>query len=189
MAHARGSPRLMPEALPSGAPVRLFATYSLSQTPSILSVAMLLFLSALLSIAMGCFVGVAGQERRAKIWFLLLCASTTLPSIGLWVEVNVANRAFLAARANMTSTFMIAAMGTPFGREMCGWRLNKTVMILLTLVSVVDSATVWVTNLYFTGEIYHYAWGIYIAENRLICITPLLITIVALYGVFNLWAN
>lgn len=150
---------------------------------------MLLFLSALLSIAMGCFVGVAGQERRAKIWFTLLCASTTLLSIGLWIEVNVANWAFFAARVNMTSALMIAAMGFLSARAMCGWRLNTTVMVLLTLVSVVDIATVWVTNLYFTGKFYHYAWGIYIAGNRLIFITPLLITIVALYGVFNLWAN
>jgi hypothetical protein len=150
---------------------------------------MLLLFSAFLSVAMGCFVGVAGQERRAKIWFLLLCASTALLSIGLWVEVNVADWAFLAARANMTSAFMIAAMGLLSARAMCGWRLNTTVMILLTLVSVVDIATAWATNLYFTGEIYHYAWGIYIAGNRLIFITPLLITMVALYGVFNLWTN
>jgi class 3 adenylate cyclase len=150
---------------------------------------MLLFFSAFLSVAMGCFVGVAGQERHAKIWFLLLCASTTLLSIGLWVEVNVADWAFLAARANMTSAFLIAAMGLLSARAMCGWRLNTTVMTLLTLVSIVDIATVWATNLYFTGETYHYAWGTYIAGNRLIFITPLLITIVALYGVFNLWAN
>ena len=72
---------------------------------------MLLFFAASLSIAMACFVGVAGQERRVKIWFLLLCASTTLLSIGLWIEINVPNWAFFAARANMTSAFMIAAMG------------------------------------------------------------------------------
>jgi class 3 adenylate cyclase len=150
---------------------------------------MLLLFSAFLSVAMGSLVGVAGQERRAKIWFLLLCASTTLLSIGLWVEVNVADWAFFAARVNMTSAFLIAAMGLLSARAMCGWRLNITIVILLTLVSVVDIATVWTTNLYFTGEIYHYAWGTYIAGNRLFFITPLLITFVALYGVFNLWAN
>ena len=150
---------------------------------------MLLLFSAFLSVAMGSLVGVAGQERRAKIWFLLLCASTTLLSIGLWVEVNVADWAFFAARANMTSAFLIAAMGLLSARAMCGWRLNITVMILLTLVSVVDIATVWATNLYFTGEIYHYAWGIYVAGNRLLFITPLLTTIVSLYGMLNLWTN
>ena len=104
-------------------------------------------------------------------------------------KVIEADWAFFAARVNMTSAFLIAAMGLLSARAMCGWRLNITIVILLTLVSVVDIATVWTTNLYFTGEIYHYAWGTYIAGNRLFFITPLLITFVAFYGVFNLWAN
>jgi len=36
----------------------------------------MLFFTAFFSVAMGCFIGIVGQERRAKIWFLLLCTST-----------------------------------------------------------------------------------------------------------------
>ncbi len=150
---------------------------------------MLLLFSALLSVAMGCFVGVVGQERRAKLWFLLLCASTTSLCIGLWIEVNAPNWAFAAARANMTSAFMIAAMGLLSARAMCGWRLNATVVVLLTLASVTDIATVWATNIYFTGEWIQYTWGSYVEANRLYVITPILITLVAFYGIANLWTN
>ena len=149
----------------------------------------MLFFTAFLSVAMGCFIGIVGQERRAKIWFLLLCTSTASLCIGLWVEVNVADWAVLAARANMTSALMIAAMGLLSARAMCGWRLNTTIVILLTLASIVDISTVWITDFYLTGQIYHYPWGIYAAGNRLFFITPVLIVAVALFGIFNLWVN
>ena len=138
---------------------------------------------------MGCFVGTAGQERRAKIWFLLLCVSTAALCIGLWIEVNVPNQALLAARANMTSALMIAAMGLLSARAMCRWRLNTVAMILLTLASVVDVSTVWITDVYLTGGIYHYSWGVYAAGNRLFLITPVFIFAVALFGIYNLWIN
>jgi class 3 adenylate cyclase len=150
---------------------------------------MLLFFTAFLSASMGCFVGVAGQERRVKIWFFLLCASTASLCIGLWMEVNAPNWAVLAARANMTSALMIAAMGLLSARAMCGWRLNTAVVILLALASVVDIVTVWITDLYLTGGIYHYSWGTYAAGNRLFVVTPALIIVVALFGIFALWEN
>jgi class 3 adenylate cyclase len=150
---------------------------------------MLLFFSAFLSAAMGCFVSIAGQERRVKIWFLLLCTSTALLCIGLWIEVNAPNWALFAARVNMTSALMIAAMGLLSARAMCGWRLNMTIVVILTLVSVVDIITVWITNVYLTGFIYHYSWGTYVAGNRLFLITPVLIIIVAFFGIFTLWVN
>jgi class 3 adenylate cyclase len=147
-----------------------------------------LLFSALLSIAMGWFVAVVGQERRTKVWFLLLCASTACLSVGLWVEINLPNWAFAAARANMTSAFMIAAMGLMSARAMCGWKLNTTVVVLLTLASVVDIATVWATGIYFTGELIPYRWGAYVAGSPAYAVTPLLITLVAVYGIANLWA-
>ncbi len=150
---------------------------------------MILFFSAFLSTAMGCFIVAAGQDRRAKLWFALLCASAALLCIGLWVEINLPNWVFFAARVNMTSALMIAATGVLSARAMCGWRLSPLVVILLTLASIVDIATVWATDLYFTGTVYHYSWGIYVAGNRLFLITPLMITIVALYGIFNLLTN
>jgi hypothetical protein len=150
---------------------------------------MLLFFTAFLSLAMGCFVGIASKGRRAKIWFLLLCVSAAVLCIGLWIEVNVPTRALLAARANMTSALMIAAMGLLSARAMCGWRLNTTIMILLTLASVVNISTVWITDVYLTGGIYHYPWGVYAAGNRLFFITPVLVFAVALFGIFNLWIN
>ena len=150
---------------------------------------MLLFFTAFLSAAMGCFVGIVGQERRVKIWFFLLCTSTALLCIGLWIEVNAPNWAVLAARANMTSALMIAAMGLLSARAMCGWRLNTAIVILLALASVVDIVTVWITNVYLTGEIYIYSWGTYAAGNSLFFITPALIIVVAIFGIFTLWVN
>ena len=150
---------------------------------------MLLFFTAVLSVAMGCFVGIAGQERRVKIWFFLLCTSTALLCIGLWIEVNAPNWAVLAARANMTSALMIAAMGLLSARAMCGWRLNTTIVILLALASVVDIVTVWITDVYLTGRVYHYSWGTYAAGNSLFFITPALIILVAFFGIFTLWVN
>jgi class 3 adenylate cyclase len=150
---------------------------------------MLLFFTAFISLAMGCFVGIAGQERRAKIWFLLLCLSAAALCIGLWIEVNVPTWALLAARANMTSALMIAAMGLLSARAMCGWRLSAATMILLTLASVINISTVWITNVYLTGDIYHYSWGVYAVGNRVFFITPILIFTVGLFGIFNLWIN
>jgi len=150
---------------------------------------MLLLVGALLSVEMGCFVAVAGQERRVKLWFLLLCASTTALSIGLWIEVNLPNWMFAAARANMTSALMIAAMGLMSARAMCGLKFNFTVAALLILASIADIATVWVTSIYFTGETIQYSWGRYVAGNHLFFVTPLLTAVVALYGLVNLWTN
>jgi class 3 adenylate cyclase len=147
---------------------------------------MLLFFTASLSLAMGCLVGIAGQARRAKIWFLLLCVSAASLCIGLWIEVNVPTWALVAARANMTSALMIAAMGLLSARAMCGWRLNAAIATLLTLASVVNISTVWITDVYLTGGVYHYSWGTYAAGNRLFFVTPLLIFAVALFGIFNI---
>jgi len=135
---------------------------------------------------MGWFVVVAGQERRTKVWFLLLCASTAFLSVGLWIEISLPNWAYAAARANMTSAFMIAAMGLMSARAMCGWKLNTTVVVLLTLASIADIATVWATGIYFTGETIVYPWGSYVGGSQAYAITPLLIILVALYGIVNL---
>ena len=74
---------------------------------------MLLFFTAFISIFMGCFVGIAGQERRAKIWFLLLCASTAVLCIGLWVEVNVPNSGSLGSPRKHDKRIDDSGNGTP----------------------------------------------------------------------------
>ena len=84
---------------------------------------------------------------------------------------------------------MIAAMGLLSARAMCGWRLNAPIMILLTFVSLVNISTVWITDAYLTGGLYHYPWGVYAAGNRLFLVTPVLIFVVAIFGIFNLWIN
>ena len=127
---------------------------------------------------------------RGKILVsILLCLSFVLLCIGLWIEVNAPNWVVLAARANMTSALMIAAMGLLSARAMCGWRFNTAIVVILALASVVDIVTVWITDVYLTGEIYNYSWGTYAAGNRLFLITPGLIIVVAFFGLFTLWVN
>ena len=55
--------------------------------------------SAVLSIVMGILVYFVGQERRVKQWFLLLCVAAASLTFGLWIEVNVPQLSFAAARA------------------------------------------------------------------------------------------
>jgi len=81
--------------------------------------------SALLSIVMGILVYFVGQERRIKGWFLLLCIAAAALTFGLWIEINVPNWSFAAARLNMTSALLMAIFGLASVRTLCGLPLMR----------------------------------------------------------------
>lgn len=150
---------------------------------------MLLLISAALSLAMGIFVAVKGQEPRVKFWFLVLCVSAAAVSAGLWVEVNVEAWTYEAARVNMTAGLALAVAGLLSARVMCGLPFHLPVILLLGAGVVVNLATVWLTDAYFTGELVRYPWGIYVAGDPKFISNPLLVTVIALYALANLGMN
>lgn len=150
---------------------------------------MLLLISAALSLAMGVFVAAKGQEPRVKFWFLVICVSAAAVSAGLWVEVNVEAWTFEAARVNMTAGLALATAGLLSARVMCGLPFHLPVMLLLGAGVVINLATVWLTDAYFTGALIRYPWGIYVAGDPKFVSNPLLVSAIALYGLVNLGMN
>jgi class 3 adenylate cyclase len=149
----------------------------------------MLLLSALLSIVMGIFVATVGQERRIKLWFFLLCMAAAALSLGLWIEVNLPRWSFAAARVNMSSALLIAICGLVSVRTLYGLPLRASAVILMMAAAAVNIGTVWLTEVYFTGELIHYPWGVYVAGDPKFVINPLLVTAIAFWGLVNLWTQ
>ena len=143
--------------------------------------------SAVLSIVVGILVYFVGQERRAKQWFLLLCVAAASLTLGLWVEVNVPQLSFAAARLNMTSALLIAIFGLLSVRTLCGLSLRAPAVALVAAAAAVNIATVWLTEVYFTGKLLRYPWGFYVAGDPRFVLNPLLVATIAILGLVNLW--
>jgi len=150
---------------------------------------MLLLIAALLSVLLGLFVAVKGQERRVKASFLFLCLSAATLCAGLWIEVHVETLAFAGARVNMTAGLALAAAGLISARVMCGLPFRLPVLLVLAAGSAVNIATVWLTDAYFTGELIRYPWGVYVAGDLRFVSNPLLVCLIAFYGLLNLGLN
>ena len=145
--------------------------------------------SALLSIVMGILVYFAGQERRIKGWFLLLCIAAAALTFGLWIEINVPNWSFAAARLNMTSALLMAIFGLASVRTLCGLPLRAPAVALVAAAAAVNISTVWLTEVYFTGKLLSYPWGVYVAGDPRFVLNPLLVAAIAILGLVNLWAH
>jgi class 3 adenylate cyclase len=143
--------------------------------------------SALLSIVMGTLVFFVGQERRIKGWFLLLCVAAAMLTFGIWIEINVPNLSVPAARLNMTNALLIAVFGLLSVRRLCGLPLRAPTVALVVAATAVNIGTVWLTEVYFTGKLLHYPWGVYVAGDSRFALNPLLVATIAILGLVNLW--
>lgn len=141
---------------------------------------MLLFAAGVTVLA-GAFVAVFGQEPRVRGWFALMCLSAAALTSGLWVELRYAEHAFLAARANMLTALVLAFAGCTCGLLMCGARWHRPALALFALAAVLNVATVWGTDMYFTGEYVRYGWGGYVVANARFAINPILVACVGVY--------
>ena len=130
--------------------------------------------SAVLSIVVGILVYFVGQERRVKQWFLLLCVAAASLTLGLWIEINVPNWSFAAARLNMTSALLMAIFGLASVRTLCGLPLRAPAVALVAAAAAVNITTVWLTEVYFTGKLLRYPWGFYVAAIPGSCSTRFL---------------
>lgn len=146
---------------------------------------MLLF-AAGLSVVAGALVALFGQERRVRWWFLVLCAAAAGVTTGLWIEINVPEHAFLAARLNMSTAIVLVLAACTCALIMCGARWNRFALAALGVATVLVVATVWASDLYFTGEYVDYGWGGYVVASDRFAINPILVAAVGLYTVVSL---
>jgi class 3 adenylate cyclase len=134
----------------------------------------MLFIAAALCLGMGAIVALSGDEPRVKWWFGLLCLSCAAVCGGLWVELHVPRDSFLAARINMTAALLATSSALVAVCRMCRIPLHRPLLVLLGSAALVNVATVWVTDIYFRGTRYEYAWGSYVAGDPRFVINPIL---------------
>jgi len=146
----------------------------------------MLLLSAFLSIVMGLFVALIGQDDKVKRWFILLCISVSFLTTGQWVEVDSPAFAILAARIVMTSALVGAAMALMCARVMCNLTLRPWVVALLVVGALFNLVTVWLTSSYFTGTLLRYSWGYYVGGNPKFILNPLLVAAIAVFTLLTL---
>jgi tRNA A-37 threonylcarbamoyl transferase component Bud32 len=150
---------------------------------------MLSFALVFVSVTMASVVALFGEERRVKLWFVTTCIACATLSAGLWVEVNRPDWTIAAARVNMTAALALAASGLLSTLAMARLRVSRPILAVLGIAAVVNVATVWVSDLYFSGEILHYSWGIYVGADPWFIANPLLVALIAGYAVVLLARN
>lgn len=124
------------------------------------------------------------KNRRAPVnrWFALFCLSVSLWYGGFGVAMNVTN---LRAHFFLEK---IAHTGVIFGPPIyCGLALRllhperfRVALFLCGAAAAIIYWLMWTTNLYFTGEVYRYPWGIYPRASILITANIVLTFLVAL---------
>jgi class 3 adenylate cyclase len=142
----------------------------------------MLLLAAILSLVVGALVAVSGDERRVKLPFAVLCVACAALCTGLWVEITQRPWAFAAARLNMTASPAITCAALLAINRMLRVPLHRWALLILGGAVASNVVTVWFTDAYFTGDVYEYPWGLYVAGNPRFLITPLLLTATGLYG-------
>src|SRR5687768_13508738 len=150
---------------------------------------MLSFALVFVSVTMASVVALFGEERRVKLWFVTTCVACAALSAGLWVEVHRPDWTVAAARVNMTAALVLAASGLLSTLAMARLPVSRTIVAVLGAAAAVNLATVWATDLYFSGEILHYPWGIYVGANPWFIVNPLLVALIAGYAVVLLARN
>jgi class 3 adenylate cyclase len=147
---------------------------------------MLLLFAAALGLVVGILFSLFGQERRVRGWILIVCLSAAAVTTGLYVEMYVPEHAFLAARVNMSSAILLASAAVISMERMVGLRLPRTIVVIIGIAIVLNVTTVWLTDLYFTGEYLPYPSGGYVAGDPLFLVNPLLIAVIAVLGLSRL---
>ena len=87
----------------------------------------------------------------------------------------------------MTSALLIAIFGLLSVRTLCGLSLRAPAVALVAAAAAVNIATVWLTEVYFTGKLLRYPWGFYVAGDPRFVLNPLLVATIAILGLVNLW--
>ncbi len=147
---------------------------------------MLLLFAAAVSLAVGLLFSLFGQERRVRGWILVVCASAAAVTAGLYVEMHVPEHAFLAARVNMSSAVVLASAAAISVERMVGLRPPRAIVVTIGVAILVNVTTVWLTDLYFTGEYIRYASGGYVAGDPLFLANPLLVVAIAAFALARL---
>ncbi len=140
----------------------------------------MLLVAALLCLGTGLFVALSGEEPRARLWFALLSVSCAAVCAFLFVETHYEEWAFFAARMNMTAAYGATAAAVFTIGVMCRIPVGPVIQIIVVLAGAVNLVTVWLTNVYFTGQLHRYAWGIYAVGDPLFMLNPLLVSLVAI---------
>jgi serine/threonine-protein kinase len=140
-------------------------------------------IAVIVSVAMALAVALFGEDRRVKPWFVATCISCAALSAALWIELNVPDWSFLAARVNMTAALALAASGLMSTRAMSSLPASRPVVMLLACAAVLNLATVWATDLYFSGAVLRYPWGTYVAANPRFVANPMVVAAIAGYAV------
>jgi hypothetical protein len=142
--------------------------------------------AVLVSLAMAIAVSLFGDDRRVKPWVVTMCLACAALSAGLWIEVHVPRYAVLSARVNMTAALVLAGSAVISARTMIVLPTSRVLLAVLAIAGLLNVATVWATDLYFSGELLHYPWGVFVGANPRFIANPLLVTLIAGYGVLVL---
>jgi class 3 adenylate cyclase len=140
----------------------------------------MLLVAATLCLAIAVFVSASAEERRVRVWFFLLGLSCASVCAGLWVETNIEPWCFFAARVNMTAALAAAMAGFVSAAVTCRIPVSRPMLGVLGGAALLNVATVWITDLYFSGAIYRYGWGIYVGANPRLLLNPLLTSVIVL---------
>ncbi len=149
---------------------------------------MLLF-AALLILGMAALVSASGEERQVRVWFALLCLACAAVCVGLFIETRSEAWALLAARVNMTAAFVATTCGLVSAALMCRMPVVRPARVAIALAALANLGTVWLTDVYFSGRIHRYPWGIYVGGNPLFVLSPILSALPALFGLAILLHN
>ncbi len=143
----------------------------------------MLQLAAFLSLVVGTLVAVSGEERRVKVPFAALCLGCVMLCTGVWIETTQRSWVFVGARLAMTAGLLVTGAALLSMKRMLRVPVHMPAILLLGTAAAVNVATIWVTDVYFTGQVYEYPWGTFIAGNPQFLVNPLL---VAASGVYSL---
>jgi HD-GYP domain-containing protein (c-di-GMP phosphodiesterase class II) len=147
-------------------------------------------IASLLLLGMGILVTVSGEEPRVKVLFCLICLCGILLLTGIWAESRLSTQwAFFAARANMTTALFGGGLAMVTVSRMCRVRVNPVMYMVLLVAAIGILGTVWLTNIYFTGELLQYSWGHFVAGVPRLFIVPVLSSIPTAYAVWLLIVN
>ncbi len=138
---------------------------------------------AMVSVVMAIAIALFGEEPKVKPWVVAMCLACAALAGGLWLEVHVERFSVLAARVNMTAALALAGSALVAARVMGRLPASRAVVALLAIAALLNVATVWATDLYFSGALIRYPWGVYVGANPRFVANPLTVAVIAGYCV------
>jgi hypothetical protein len=150
----------------------------------------MLFIAAALCGVMGVIIVVSGEERRIRILFGLVGAGCALLCVGLWAASSLSPLwTILASRVVMTLTVAIVTFGLFAIVRICRAHVPLWIGWILVVNYGLIFTTVWITDIYFTGKVHRYPWGLYAAGKPLFAVIPILTALPMAYGLRLLFRN